>query len=227
MELYSGRLDIIKSHKETRQDINQFFKSYASPEMHQISCFEDKTKAGLPTKEHIHFLFYSTHSHDGMRRTLSGLGYKGPLASLSLVSKNVKYTQEGTYSYVMKQGQTFVTNVKPKELKQLYESAKKVNDEIKLSNSFQDHWTTTIMPGLIEKKVTSRPIIIKTIHQYITEYNLNEPNDSKRLNYPQRTHILNILHKYEAVQLSSEDAVKRYMADLSIRDIYDDDIVNY
>lgn len=229
MELYSGRLDIISSKEQTKKDLVNFYKNYASNEEDFIVCYEEKTKAGLPCKPHVHFLFYSNKSHDGMRKTLSGLGYKGPLGSLTNVSKNKKYTKEKTYSYVLKQGDILATNLDSNEIEQLKESAKQINQQIQQKmETFSAHWQTQIVPYLLEKQLFERIKIYIYVHQYITEWNKDipqeypsdtPPNQMKiPIQYPSKATMLSLVQLFEGKYLEPSIACRRYLVDMGFSD---------
>jgi len=219
MELYSGRLDIT-CKPETIKHLASFYKCYGSNEHDFIVCYEEKTKAGLPCKPHVHFLFYSTAAHDRMRKTLSGYGYKGPLGSLSQVSKNAKWSKETTYSYVMKQQDVILTNLTDDDLKDLKATANQINQQIKEKmTTFNQHWEIEITRQLIDNDIVERPHIIIFTHKYITRWNslqqTKAPNEMDALiNYPSRNQLLSLIVHFEGKYLPEEIAISRYLEDM-------------
>lgn len=214
MELFSGRLDVISDKATVKKDLANFFKCYGSNEHDFIVCYEEKTKAGLPCKPHVHFLFYSDKSHDRMRKTLSGYGYIGTLGSLSKVSQNKKYTKETTYSYVMKQKDVILTNLEDKELDQLKEQAHQINQQIRdKMTTFHQHWQQCIVPRLILEDITERVDIIIFVHKYVTSWNL-ENEEEPPINYPCRQTLLNLMQIFEGKYLPENEARRRFVEDM-------------
>lgn len=213
MELFSGRLDIVINKQETKKNLASFFKFYGSNEHDFIACYEEKTKAGLPCKPHVHFLFYSDKSHDGMRKTLSGYGYKGSLGSLSKVSANPKWTVETTYSYVLKQQEILLTNLADEELNEKLELAKQKNEVIKdKMTTFNQHWEKVIVPYLIQEDIFERPHIYVAVHRYIMNWNRNNIEEAP-INYPCRNTLLQLVQQFEGKYLPEDVATTRFLED--------------
>lgn len=224
MELYTGRVDCIcEIPSEDVKEIKKFIKAYADLTQHALIFFEDLTKTGLPCKPHLHFLFFAfpKWKHDGMRRDLSGRGYKGSLGALSKVSSNPKHTKEGAYSYTMKQRKCMWTNITKEELQDLQSKADEVNSQCKdKMNAFGDHWKKNIAPTMSQLKYTQRVQFIAYVHSYITKWNKeqqqkilhNYPAEAE-LQYPTRSALLQYMQQFEAMYLSEELALERYIKD--------------
>lgn len=219
MELFSGRLDI-KDKQTVKKHLSDFFKAYGSSENDFIVCYEEKTKAGLPCKPHVHFLLYSDKPHDRMRKTLSGYGYKGTLGSLSQVSKNSKWSRETTYSYVMKQQEILLTNLEKPELEELQEVAQQMNQDIQQKmTTFHQHWEIVIIPQLVYNNIIERHSIVAYVHKYVTNWNKQHQIIDKQLppiNYPNRNTLMSLIVHFEGAHLSEEIALERYLNDMGL-----------
>lgn len=147
MGFYTGRLDMIEEDEDMLDLIHDFVSHFEIDGC--CFTFEDKTKTGLPTKPHYHFIIKTDYKHDTLRKYLSKIGFPGSFSSIKPAEINTNPPDMDipfmevpykAYHYVLKQGDVVYTDWSENKLAKRLKAAAEYQETIKPKlNTFKDH----------------------------------------------------------------------------------------
>lgn len=214
MAIFSGRLD----QWDTEEELLSFFLCFIEHFQctHIILAFEDRTKTGIPTKPHYHFLFKCDATHDTLRRYISKEpNLKGSNSSIKAVQdydKAACYTlkQFPIQEYIPFYDFGLSEEADLKRLIEYIDKSAQYQDEITL-NTWKDHMVVIIENIKIKytKHFPSRLDLFNTIYEYIFDWNQKE--GTKHINIP--TNIKKDISYIESQVLPKKEFMCRMLLD--------------
>lgn len=149
-----------------------------------IFCFEDKDKSGKFDRDpHYHIIFETEAKQDTMRRYLTQMGFKGPLASLHEIKDAEEY--EKTIYYTTKHGNVVFTDYDHTLLDSILTTSRDYQEDLKAHNL-----TTDLVEQILKKLIGTNPDrkkILMTIAEVYSSVNV----------ITSEKHVL--FHKYHAL----------------------------
>jgi len=183
-----------------------------------VVTFEDKTKAGLPTKPHFHGLIKMNYDNkveslrDKIKKHFSNTGHSGTLSQVQIMKNIDEYNK--ALMYVLKQGDVQMTDFE--DIDKLIKLSKEYNSQIKHDiNTWKEH--SKILADRIQKahdksKNIGRYTMLTIIHHYIYEW--NKTNDEKHwISRPCNNTIMTFLQNTEFKINNQQDSLNIFLND--------------
>lgn len=146
MVFYSGRIDMLEEEEDMLDIFHDFVEHFEIDGC--LFTFEDKTKSGLSTKPHYHFLIETDYKHDTLRKYITKLGFPKNYASLRVTEPDAP-----CYNYILKQGTVVYTDYDEELIAKLIDESANYQESVAPKiNKFKDHMENLLLnqdPDLI------------------------------------------------------------------------------
>ena len=180
-QIFTGRFDKLDDEQFYIDLMKDLSKRYGS--IFTIMSFENKTKTGLPTKDHYHFIMicpfsrvdYITQTktgvikitHDAVRKYITKQN-KELLGGAKASLKNTEDKNKALF-YVLKQQNVIYTDLDEPTITEWLDYSKNYQEEIKI-NSWAEHFEE-IIKQITEIGKFDRPFLLMYIIKYIKSWN--------------------------------------------------------
>ena len=204
--LFSGRIDMVFEEEimlEIFNELTEFFESE-----YFLFCFEDKSKSGLSTKPHYHYLIEidSELKSDTIRRKVHALLENHGIGKSERQIKEAKLDEKAHY-YVLKQGD-IVYRSDIENIDELIEMSKDYNETVK--HYTQAEILEVVKQQLIEEKVTDPIDIVERLCAFIYDYNY-EHGENYYCKYLSRNALDNFIYSVLSRTKNKQQFIEYYM----------------
>jgi len=186
-----------------------------------VVVFEDKTKAGLPTKPHFHGVLKIDYSkkvesiRDKVKKYFNDTGHTGTHSQVKIIEDIDEYTKAILYTLKWQDVELTDLDDIDEYLKQSEQYNKQLRDN-KL-NTWREH--ESFMYEVIKHNHEQKPLersrysMLRHIHNYIYDWNKRYPDNI--IKRPVNQTIMSFIYNTEIKLFSKEDSLERFLEDFS------------
>jgi len=200
-QIFTGRFDKLDNEQFYIDLIIELSKRFQSELT--IMSFENKTKAGLPTKDHYHFIMIcpliKEITHDKVRKYITKHN-KELLGGSKSSLKNTEDKNKAFY-YVLKQQKVVYTDLDEPTINEWLSFSKTYNEEIKI-NSWSEHLAEMIKQ-IQQQSRRDRPYLLMFIINYMISWNEKTDNEFRQIDRPKD--LKHVVRQIEFKILSATD----------------------